>query len=41
MSAFWDPVKNFGLNILNDGITPENAKEKLEETMKLINSTGL
>lgn len=41
MAGYWDPVKNFGLNILNGGVTAENAKEKLEDTMALINSTGL
>lgn len=41
MSAFWDPVKNFGLNILNGSITAENAKENIDKTMELLNSTGL
>ncbi len=41
MSAFWDPVKNFGLNILNGEITADNAKENLDKTMELLNSTGL
>lgn len=41
MSAFWDPVKNFGLNILNGTITADNAKENLDKTMELLNSTGL
>ena len=41
MSGYWDPVKNFGLNILNDSITADNAKENLEKTMELINSAGL
>ena len=41
MSAFWDPVKNFGLNILNGSITADNAKENLDKTMELLNSTGL
>ena len=41
MSNFWDPVKNFGLNILNGSITPDNAKEMLDATMELLNATGL
>lgn len=41
MSAYWDPVKNFGLNILNGSITADNAKENLDKTMELLNSTGL
>lgn len=41
MSAYWDPVKNFGLNILNGSITADNAKEMLDATMELLNSTGL
>lgn len=41
MSAFWDPVKNFGTNILNGEITAENAKENIDKTMELLNSTGL
>lgn len=41
MSAYWDPVKNFGLNILNGSITADNAKENIEKTMELLNSTGL
>ena len=41
MSGFWDPVKNFGLNILNGSITADNAKENLDKTMELLNSTGL
>ncbi len=41
MSNFWDPVKNFGLNILNGSITHENAAEMIAKTMELLNSTGL
>ena len=41
MSAFWDPVKTFGTNILNGEITADNAKENLDKTMELLNSTGL
>ena len=41
MANFWDPVKNFGLNILNGSITPDNAREMLDATMALLNSTGL
>ena len=41
MSNFWDPVKNFGLNILNGSITADNAKEMLDATMELLNATGL
>lgn len=41
MSNFWDPVKNFGLNILNGSITHDNAAEMIEKTMELLNSTGL
>ncbi len=41
MSSYWDPVKNFGLNILNGTITADNAKENIEKTMELLNSTGL
>ena len=41
MANFWDPVKNFGLNILNGTITHDNAKEMIDATMALLNSTGL
>ena len=41
MANFWDPVKNFGLNILNGSITHDNAQEMIEATMELLNSTGL
>ena len=41
MSNFWDPVKNFGLNILNGTITHENAAEMIAKTMELLNSSGL
>ena len=41
MANFWDPVKNFGLNILNGTITHENAAEMIAKTMELLNSTGL
>ena len=41
MANFWDPVKNFGLNILNGSITHDNAKEMIDATMALLNSTGL
>ena len=41
MSNFWDPVKNFGLNILNGTITHENAAEMIAKTMELLNSNGL
>ena len=41
MSNFWDPVKNFGLNILNGTITHDNAAEMIAKTMELLNSTGL
>ena len=41
MSAYWDPVKNFGLNILNGSITADNAEEMIKATMELLNSTGL
>ena len=41
MSNFWDPVKNFGLNILNGSITHDNAAEMIAKTMELLNSTGL
>ena len=41
MANFWDPVKNFGLNILNGSITHDNAKEMIDATMALLNSNGL
>ena len=41
MANFWDPVKNFGLNILNGTITHDNAAEMIAKTMELLNSTGL
>ena len=41
MSNFWDPVKNFGLNILNGSITYDNVEEMLDATLELLNSTGL
>ena len=41
MANFWDPVKNFGLNILNGTITHENAADMIAATMELLNSTGL
>lgn len=41
MSAYWDPVKTFGLNILNGSITADNAKEMIDATMEVLNSTGL
>ena len=41
MGVYWDPVKNLGLNILNGTITADNAKENLDKTMELLNSTGL
>ncbi len=41
MANFWDPVKNFGLNILNGSITHDNVKEMIDATMALLNSTGL
>ena len=41
MANFWDPVKNFGLNILNGSITHDNAAEMIAKTMELLNSTGL
>ena len=41
MANFWDPVKNFGLNILNGTINYENAAEMIAKTMELLNSTGL
>ncbi len=41
MSAYWDPVKNFGLNILNGNITADNAEQMILDTMALLNSTGL
>ena len=41
MNAYWDPVKNFGLNILNGSITHDNVEEMLDATLELLNSTGL
>ena len=41
MNAYWDPVKNFGLNILNGSITHDNVEEMLDATLALLNSTGL
>ena len=41
MANFWDPVKNFGLNILNGTITHDNAADMIAATMELLNSTGL
>ena len=41
MANFWDPVKNFGLNILNGSITHDNAQEMIDATMELLNSSGL
>ena len=41
MANFWDPVKNFGLNILNGSITYDNVAEMIQATMALLNSTGL
>ena len=41
MNAYWDPVKNFGLNILNGSITYDNVEEMLDATLELLNSTGL
>ena len=41
MNAYWDPVKNFGLNILNGTITYDNVEEMLDATLELLNSTGL
>jgi len=41
MNGYWDPVKNFGLNILNGSITYENVEEMLDATLELLNSTGL
>ena len=41
MANFWDPVKNFGLNILNGSITHDNAADMIAATMELLNSTGL
>ena len=41
MGSYWDPVKNFGLNILNGSITPDNVAEMLDATMKLLNDAGL
>ncbi len=41
MANFWDPVKNFGTNILNGTITHDNAKEMIDATMALLNSNGL
>ena len=41
MANFWDPVKNFGLNILNGSITHDNVVEMIAATMELLNSTGL
>ena len=41
MANYWDPVKNFGLNILNGSITRDNAAESVAATMELLNSTGL
>ena len=41
MANFWDPVKNFGLNILNGSITHDNAAEMIAATMELLNSTRL
>ena len=40
MANFWDPVRNFGLKILNGSITHANAAEMLEATIKLLNKTG-
>ena len=41
MAAFWDPVKNFGTNILNGTITADNAAEMIAATMELLNNSGL
>ena len=41
MNGYWDPVKNFGLNILNGSITYDNVEEMLDATLALLNSTGL
>ncbi len=41
MAAYWDPVKNFGTNILNGSITADNVKDMLDATMALLNSSGL
>ena len=41
MNAYWDPVKNFGLNILNGSITKDNVAQAIEDTMALLNSNGL
>ena len=41
MASFWDPVKNFGLNILNGSITKDNVAQAIEDTMALLNSNGL
>ena len=41
MANFWDPVKNFGLNILNGTITKDNVGEMIAATMDLLNSNGL
>ena len=41
MGSYWDPVKNFGLNILNGSITYDNVAEMLDATMKLLNDAGL
>lgn len=41
MANFWDPVKNFGTNILNGSITYDNVADMLAATMELLNSTGL
>ena len=38
MNAYWDPVKNFGLNILNGSITYDNVEEMLDATLELLNS---
>ena len=41
MANFWDPVKNFGLNILNGTITKDNVVDMIAATMELLNSNGL
>ena len=41
MGLFWDPVKNFGLNILNGTITHDNVQDMIAATMALLNDKGL
>ena len=41
MANYWDPVKNFGLNILNGSITHDTVADDIVKTMALLNETGL